>query len=44
MVARSVAAGARGITIGRRVWQRPIEEAAEVLARLSAIVHDGTVA
>jgi class I fructose-bisphosphate aldolase len=44
MVAASVAAGARGITIGRRVWQRPIEEAAEVLARLSAIVHDGTVA
>ncbi|HTU31713.1 MAG TPA: hypothetical protein VMF07_20140 [Solirubrobacteraceae bacterium] len=44
MVADSVAAGARGITIGRRVWQRPIEEAAEVLARLSAIVHDGTAA
>lgn len=44
MVGASVAAGARGITIGRRVWQRPIEEAAEVLARLSAIVHDGTAA
>ncbi|HEY3772066.1 MAG TPA: hypothetical protein VGL69_03665 [Solirubrobacteraceae bacterium] len=44
MVAASVAAGARGITIGRRVWQRPIEEATEVLARLSAIVHDGTAA
>jgi class I fructose-bisphosphate aldolase len=44
MVGASVAAGARGITIGRRVWQRPVEEAAEVLARLSAIVHDGTAA
>lgn len=40
MVAASVEAGARGITIGRRVWQRPLEEAAEVLGRLSAIVHD----
>lgn len=44
MVAASVAAGARGITIGRRVWQRPVEEAAEVLSRLSAIVHDRTAA
>jgi len=44
MVGAAVAAGARGITIGRRVWQRPIEEAAEVLARLSSIVHDGTAA
>jgi len=26
------------------VWQRPLEEAAEVLARLSAIVHDGSAA
>ncbi|HET9123984.1 MAG TPA: hypothetical protein VFN65_03760 [Solirubrobacteraceae bacterium] len=44
MVSAAVAAGARGITIGRRVWQRPIEEATEVLARLSSIVHDGTQA
>jgi fructose-bisphosphate aldolase, class I len=44
MVAASVAAGARGITIGRRVWQRPVEEAAEVLSRLSAIVHDRSAA
>lgn len=44
MVAAAIAAGARGITIGRRVWQRPVEEAAEVLARLSAIVHDGAAA
>jgi class I fructose-bisphosphate aldolase len=40
MVSDAVAAGARGITIGRRVWQRPVEEAAEVLTRLSSIVHD----
>ncbi|HLI58510.1 MAG TPA: hypothetical protein VKV21_02475 [Solirubrobacteraceae bacterium] len=44
MVAASVAAGARGITIGRRVWQRPLEEAAEVLARLSSIVHESGTA
>lgn len=35
----AIAAGARGITIGRRVWQRPVEEATEVLGRLAAIVH-----
>ncbi|HTP21297.1 MAG TPA: hypothetical protein VMJ65_16960 [Solirubrobacteraceae bacterium] len=39
MVDRAVAAGARGITIGRRVWQRPIDEATELLRRLAAIVH-----
>jgi fructose-bisphosphate aldolase, class I len=39
MVEEAVAAGARGITIGRRVWQRPVDEAAEVLARLASIVH-----
>ena len=39
LVEESVAAGARGITIGRRVWQRPIDEATEVLDRLAKIVH-----
>jgi class I fructose-bisphosphate aldolase len=39
MVERSVAAGARGIVIGRRVWQRPIEQATELLSRLAGIVH-----
>ncbi len=43
LVADAMAAGARGITIGRRVWQRPVEEAAEVLGRLASIVHPGTV-
>jgi class I fructose-bisphosphate aldolase len=42
MVKESIAAGARGITIGRRVWQRPIEEAAELLGQLAGIVHDGS--
>jgi class I fructose-bisphosphate aldolase len=42
MVKESIAAGARGITIGRRVWQRPIQEAAELLSQLSGIVHDGS--
>jgi fructose-bisphosphate aldolase, class I len=41
LVAESVAAGARGITIGRRVWQRPVEEATDVLGRLARIVHPG---
>jgi class I fructose-bisphosphate aldolase len=39
MVEQSMAAGARGITIGRRVWQRPIDEATELLGRLAGIVH-----
>ena len=39
MVEQAVGAGARGITIGRRVWQRPIDEATELLRRLAGIVH-----
>jgi len=39
MVEAAVGAGARGITIGRRIWQRPIGEAIELLARLTEIVH-----
>lgn len=39
MVEDSLEAGARGITIGRRIWQRPMDEAAELLARLVGIVH-----
>jgi class I fructose-bisphosphate aldolase len=39
MVAEAVAAGAAGITIGRRVWQRPPDEAAALVERLAAIVH-----
>jgi class I fructose-bisphosphate aldolase len=42
LVADAIAAGARGITIGRRVWQRPAEEATEVLGRLASIVHPAT--
>jgi fructose-bisphosphate aldolase, class I len=42
MVKESIAAGARGITIGRRVWQRPIQEAADLLGQLAGIVHDGS--
>jgi class I fructose-bisphosphate aldolase len=38
-VADAMDAGARGITIGRRLWQRPIDEATELLARLAEIVH-----
>ena len=39
MVAEALSAGARGITIGRRVWQRPLQEAAALLERLAAVVH-----
>lgn len=44
LVADAIGAGARGITIGRRLWQRPIDEAAELLGRLREIVHPGTPA
>ena len=32
LVSEAIAAGARGITIGRRVWQRLADEAIELLA------------
>ncbi len=41
LVADAMAAGAAGITIGRRLWQRPPDEAAELLGRLQEIVHPG---
>jgi len=41
MVADAVKAGASGIVIGRRVWQRPLPEAAKLLERLYSIVHAG---
>jgi len=41
MVADAVKAGASGIVIGRRVWQRPIDEAAALLEQLYEIVHEG---
>ncbi len=39
LVSEAMVAGARGITIGRRLWQRPIEEATELIAELASIVH-----
>ncbi len=39
LVAEAMAAGARGITIGRRLWQRPIDEATALVAELVSIVH-----
>ncbi len=39
VVAAAVQAGAKGITIGRRIWQRPLDEATELLQRLLEIVH-----
>jgi class I fructose-bisphosphate aldolase len=32
MVEHAIGAGARGITIGRRVWQRPLDDATELLS------------
>lgn len=43
LVSEAVAAGARGITIGRRVWQRPIDDATRLLDRLARIVHPDLV-
>jgi class I fructose-bisphosphate aldolase len=39
MVDEAMGAGARGIIIGRRIWQRPIDEATRLLEQLAAIVH-----
>ena len=39
VVEHAISAGARGITIGRRVWQRPIDDATALLTKLAAIVH-----
>ena len=41
MVAEAVKAGASGIVIGRRVWQRPLDQAAALLEQLYGIVHAG---
>ena len=43
MVADAMRAGADGIVIGRRVWQRPLDEAASLLEKLYAVVHSGGV-
>ncbi len=43
MVADAVKAGANGIVIGRRVWQRPPDEATGLLDKLYAIVHSTAV-
>jgi fructose-bisphosphate aldolase, class I len=39
MVGDAVKGGASGIVIGRRVWQRPLDEAAALLHQLYEIVH-----
>jgi class I fructose-bisphosphate aldolase len=39
LVEDAVKGGASGIVIGRRVWQRPIDEAAQLLGQLYQIVH-----
>jgi len=39
LVTEAMDAGAKGITIGRRLWQRPIEEATKLLGELLSIVH-----
>ena len=39
MVSDAMSAGASGVVIGHKVWQRPIEEAARLLGQLYAIVH-----
>ncbi|MFZ0058842.1 MAG: hypothetical protein WAL35_02195 [Acidimicrobiales bacterium] len=39
LVSRGIAAGVRGIVIGRKVWGRPPDETASLLAELYSIVH-----
>jgi fructose-bisphosphate aldolase, class I len=39
MVSDAMRAGGNGIVIGRRVWQRPLDEAASLLEKLYGIVH-----
>ncbi len=39
MVSEAMAAGARGIVVGRRVWQRPPEQAAALMKELRLLVH-----
>jgi len=41
MVADALKAGASGVVIGRKVWQRPVDEAARALEHLYSIVHPG---
>lgn len=41
MVDEAVRAGASGIVIGRKVWQRPLDEAVQLLGRLADVVHGG---
>ena len=43
LVSEAIAAGARGITIGRRLWQRPIEEATELFEELVSTLHPNRV-
>jgi class I fructose-bisphosphate aldolase len=40
LVKRGIAAGASGIVIGRKVWGRPPDETAALLAELYSLVHD----
>ncbi|MGH9107460.1 MAG: class I fructose-bisphosphate aldolase [Acidimicrobiales bacterium] len=44
MVSDAVKAGASGVVIGRRVWQRPPDEAARLLEKLYGVVHSGQAA
>ncbi len=39
LVTRAIKAGASGIVIGRKLWGRPANEAAALLAELHAVVH-----
>jgi class I fructose-bisphosphate aldolase len=35
----SVAAGAQGVVVGRKIWQRPKEEAADLIAAVAEITR-----
>lgn len=38
-VTDAVAAGAQGVVVGRKIWQRPKEEAREIIGQIAAATH-----
>jgi class I fructose-bisphosphate aldolase len=36
----AISAGAQGVVVGRKVWQRPPEEASEVIGEMARITRE----
>ena len=39
-VAQTIRAGARGVIVGRNIWQRDRKSASKVLAEIAALTHE----